>query len=248
MSSCGVYLSSSLTGYSERFFKKLAGNREMEDSLEKLDKLTQEEARMASAEQLRITHSAHRPLSFQIFILLTQTASQGTSLEIISYDGFRPQIHHQIITLHPKPIMKARLDGFSKGLYSIIGSLLAPSCGYTENVRYSWPLSCDDPLMMTIPRFYSRFRKNHRLVRCFFFNSYRLFGTDIMNSVPQLFKILWRCAIMGRHRWPTSTSTSGTSINRTSATSFRLFLSNSLHNPIPVVMCSPDSIPHTIVG
>jgi methyl-accepting chemotaxis protein len=35
----------------------LTGSREIEDSLERLDKLTQEEARMASAEQLRMTHS-----------------------------------------------------------------------------------------------------------------------------------------------------------------------------------------------
>ena len=35
----------------------LTGNREIEDSLDKLDKLTQEEARMASAEQLKMTHS-----------------------------------------------------------------------------------------------------------------------------------------------------------------------------------------------
>jgi methyl-accepting chemotaxis protein len=46
----------SLRGYSEKYFKKLTGNREVEDSLEKLDKLTQEEARMASAEQLKMTH------------------------------------------------------------------------------------------------------------------------------------------------------------------------------------------------
>ena len=32
------------------------GNRDIEDSLERLDKLTQEEARMASAEQLKMTH------------------------------------------------------------------------------------------------------------------------------------------------------------------------------------------------
>ena len=43
-----------LTGYSEKFFKKLAGKREMEESLERLDRLTQEEARMASAEQLKM--------------------------------------------------------------------------------------------------------------------------------------------------------------------------------------------------
>jgi hypothetical protein len=42
---------------SEKYFKKLTGNREIEDSLERLDKLTQEEARMASAEQLKMTRS-----------------------------------------------------------------------------------------------------------------------------------------------------------------------------------------------
>jgi len=47
----------SLTCYSEKYFKRLTGNREIEDSLERLDKLTQEEARMASAEQLKMTHN-----------------------------------------------------------------------------------------------------------------------------------------------------------------------------------------------
>jgi methyl-accepting chemotaxis protein len=37
--------------------RKLTGNTDIEDSLERLDKLTQEEARMASAELLEITHS-----------------------------------------------------------------------------------------------------------------------------------------------------------------------------------------------
>jgi hypothetical protein len=35
----------------------LIGNRDIEDSLERLDKLTQEEVRMASAEMLKMTHS-----------------------------------------------------------------------------------------------------------------------------------------------------------------------------------------------
>ena len=35
----------------------MTGNTDIEDSLDKLDKLTQEEARMASAELLKITHS-----------------------------------------------------------------------------------------------------------------------------------------------------------------------------------------------
>jgi len=37
--------------------KKLVGNTEMEDRLRKLDRLTQEEARMAAAENMRITRS-----------------------------------------------------------------------------------------------------------------------------------------------------------------------------------------------
>ena len=37
--------------------KKLVGNTDIEDGLHQLDKLIQEEARMASAEQLRIAHS-----------------------------------------------------------------------------------------------------------------------------------------------------------------------------------------------
>jgi len=202
-----------LTGCSEKYFMKLIGNREIEDSLERLDKLTQEEARMASAEQLKMAHSvdgkvmgvdnrvrgvddrvrgveeqvqgvrgdvqdvrvdmqdvrgdvqhvgnkvqdvddrvqdivrgvddkldqARRSLSFQTLIVIPRahTTLQGTSLEIVSYDGFRPQIHPPIIILHAKPITMAQLNGFSKELYSIGGNLLAPSCGYTENVGYS---------------------------------------------------------------------------------------------------------------
>jgi methyl-accepting chemotaxis protein len=44
-------------GCSEKYFAKVTGNRDIEDSMEMLDKLTQEEARMASAEQLKMTHS-----------------------------------------------------------------------------------------------------------------------------------------------------------------------------------------------
>jgi hypothetical protein len=33
------------------------GNTDIEDSLQRLDKLTQEEARMASAESLKVTHN-----------------------------------------------------------------------------------------------------------------------------------------------------------------------------------------------
>jgi hypothetical protein len=220
------------------------GNRDIEDSLERLDKLTQEEARMASAEQLKMTHNVdgkvmgvddrvrgvsgqvegvrsdvqdvrvdvqdvridvqdvrvdvqdvrvnvqdvrvdvqdvridvqdvridvqdvrvdvqdigdrvqgidsnvrtvddkldqvNRSLFFQTLVVIprAQTGSQGTSSEIVSYDGFRPRIHPSTITSHAKLITTAQLNGFSKEVYLISGNLLAPSCGYTENVCHS---------------------------------------------------------------------------------------------------------------
>jgi hypothetical protein len=82
---------------------------------------------------------ASRSLSFQTVIVIpqAQTTSQGTSSEIISYDGFRRQIRPPIITLHAKPITTAQLNGFSRELYSINGNPLMLSCGCTENVRHS---------------------------------------------------------------------------------------------------------------
>ncbi|KAH8992311.1 hypothetical protein EDB86DRAFT_1498854 [Lactarius hatsudake] len=41
---------------SEKYLKMLIGKKEMEDALRRLDKLTQEEARMAAAETLRLSH------------------------------------------------------------------------------------------------------------------------------------------------------------------------------------------------
>jgi hypothetical protein len=179
--------------------KKLTGNTDIEDSLERLDQLTQEEARMASAELLKMTHSVddrvksvegkvedvrsdvhdvgnkvegrvqdvdhkvqsidsdikcissgiqgvddkldqvNRSLFFQTLVVIprAQTGSQGTSSEIVSYDGFRPRIHPSTITSHAKPITTAQLNGFSKEIDLIGGNLLAPSCGYTKNVCYS---------------------------------------------------------------------------------------------------------------
>jgi hypothetical protein len=45
---------------SVRYLKKLTGNRDVEDALQKLDTLTQEEARMAQAELRRIAHNIER--------------------------------------------------------------------------------------------------------------------------------------------------------------------------------------------
>jgi hypothetical protein len=44
---------------SEKYGKKLIGMTGIEDALKRLDKLTQEEARMAIAENLRVTHAVN---------------------------------------------------------------------------------------------------------------------------------------------------------------------------------------------
>ncbi|SRR5258708_34560197 len=44
-------------GWLEKYWKKLIGRTEMEDALKRLDKLTQEEARMAAAENLKVAHT-----------------------------------------------------------------------------------------------------------------------------------------------------------------------------------------------
>jgi hypothetical protein len=56
---------------------------------------------------------------------------------MVFYDGFRPQIHPPITTLHTKLTTTVQLNGFFKEVYSINGSPLGRSYGYTENVRYS---------------------------------------------------------------------------------------------------------------
>ncbi|KAH9055819.1 hypothetical protein EDB83DRAFT_1089076 [Lactarius deliciosus] len=43
-------------GFAKKFLKKILGRRDIEDALQKLDRLTQDEARMATAEVLRVTH------------------------------------------------------------------------------------------------------------------------------------------------------------------------------------------------
>jgi hypothetical protein len=49
-----------------KFLNKLIGKKEMEDALKRLDKLTQDEARMAAAEILRLTHIVMNGMSSKL--------------------------------------------------------------------------------------------------------------------------------------------------------------------------------------
>ncbi|KAH9165971.1 hypothetical protein EDB89DRAFT_1911005 [Lactarius sanguifluus] len=50
-------------GRTKKYLKKLAGKTELEDALKRLDKLTQEEARMATAELLKIAHNVENKIT-----------------------------------------------------------------------------------------------------------------------------------------------------------------------------------------
>jgi hypothetical protein len=62
----------------EKFLKKLLGRNDVEDALKRLDKVTQEEARMATAELLKITRGMDSSMkvmdtSMKVLIDGTQT-------------------------------------------------------------------------------------------------------------------------------------------------------------------------------
>ena len=57
MEICGSLLTPCSEKYIKMMVASLTGNADIEDSLQRLDELTQEEARMASAELLKVTHS-----------------------------------------------------------------------------------------------------------------------------------------------------------------------------------------------
>jgi archaellum component FlaC len=64
----------------EKYGKKLIGRTDMEDALKRLDKLTQEEARMAVAQNLKATHSVDdrvRGVADTVVVVDNRVASVG---------------------------------------------------------------------------------------------------------------------------------------------------------------------------
>ena len=74
----------------EKYGKRLAGMTDMEDALKKLDKLTQEEARMATAEVLRVTHTINegvRVVKEQVLAVDDKVAEVIDGTQIIFSQG-----------------------------------------------------------------------------------------------------------------------------------------------------------------
>ena len=60
--------------------KKLIGKKEMEDALKRLDKLTQDEARLAAAENLKLTHVVDNKVTSLQTSLIKGTPGMSRSL------------------------------------------------------------------------------------------------------------------------------------------------------------------------
>jgi hypothetical protein len=73
---------------SEKFVKKLIGKNDMEDVLKKLDKLTQEEARMAAVQNLKATHTVDDRVSTVGNTLVTiNNRVSGVDSRVAGVDG-----------------------------------------------------------------------------------------------------------------------------------------------------------------
>ncbi|KAH9025261.1 hypothetical protein EDB83DRAFT_2657882 [Lactarius deliciosus] len=74
----------------EKFIMKLVGRKDIEDALKRLDKLTQEEARMASAQILKFTHSVDdkvKVVDDKVTGVGNQMKDVGDKMDIVLNDG-----------------------------------------------------------------------------------------------------------------------------------------------------------------
>jgi len=96
---------------SEKYLKRLAGRTDMEDALKRLDKLTQEEARMAIAQNLKATHAVDDRVGVVIDRVLNvddRVASVGDGVKAVNdkvsvvIDGTQTIFvgHQSLIHLH----------------------------------------------------------------------------------------------------------------------------------------------------
>ena len=119
--------------------------------MKRLDKLTQEEARMATAEVLKITHSVDGNMKVLIDGAQSEFSSNACNPDGLlcqmtnrqerscnkrsSTNGFLPRIPPSIITLPAKLITRGRLLGSFRVLLSRNGNRLLRFYGYMANVR-----------------------------------------------------------------------------------------------------------------
>jgi hypothetical protein len=94
-------------GCSEKYLKKLIGKTEMEDALKKLDKLTQEEVRMAAAENLKATYTvdkrvqgvADTAVATDIRVAGVDDRVAGVSYQVANVDDRVASVNDRVVTV-----------------------------------------------------------------------------------------------------------------------------------------------------
>ena len=134
---------------SEKYAKRLIGKNDLEDALKNLDRLTQEESRMAIAENLRTTKQVERSSSPNLVdisygaLCTFQNANCGRA----STNGSPHRIRQLTIILRVVLITRKMQRGSSKEIITRNGNQKVPSCGFTESVRpvpLFYPILPDD--------------------------------------------------------------------------------------------------------
>ena len=210
---------------SEKYLKKLIGRKDIEDALSRLDKLTQEEARMAMAQVLKIAHRVEHGVVQANQRKWLSPPDPSTNQNIAS--GTQ---HEGTATWF-----------FQGNIFVQWKSTSTTSLLWIHGKRASLcPFSASH--VLTVLNNCSGFREEYPLV-CF-----RLTGSSTTNLrrglAPQSSKISWRCGRLDWPPWRSSILISGTLINRTSTTLFLPFSHNSLLVPTDVARYSPALINH----
>ena len=94
----------------EKFMKKLAGMTDLEDAVKKLDNLTQEEARMALAEVLRIAHNVRD----EVKVVDSKVMSVDEKVQVV-IDGARGLPNQPPITSDIYTFRRKRSQSVGKG-------------------------------------------------------------------------------------------------------------------------------------
>ena len=136
---------------SETFMKGLIGKTEIEDALKRLDKLTQEEARMVTAQNLKVTHGvADAVVAVAQRIADEVKRLSSPNLISASHPFFHFQGYHykrfangsplrtprRTTTSHVALVTRKRQRGFFKAASFRSGSQQDRFFGFTENVRH----------------------------------------------------------------------------------------------------------------
>ncbi len=127
--------------FSEKYLKKLIGKNDIEDALQRLDRLTQEEARMASAQLLKVTNTIdNRVGGIADNVLIVDDRVAGVNERVATVDDRVAGVDDRVKAVDDKLV--AVIDGAQYifiYLQSVIENCLTPNASRWERRQGSYP-------------------------------------------------------------------------------------------------------------